>query len=186
MKNNLIIDKPEQQDPRQRLLQSVLTLGFWMLFLSLLRPALALVAWLVGVRIFTYEMIDKDGGRLLLDVLWKYGLVLIAIALILRSWAWYNQRRFGGKDRRRKPVEPMSLETIARYHKVDPRALDLWQQDRWLYVRHNPAGRVLEVQANLPPSQGQDYLSPALTLHPPSPEPGQCNTDHSFTQPPPC
>lgn len=186
MKNDFIIHKPERQDRGHRLLQGVLTAGFWLLFLSLLRPVLALVAWLVGLQIFTHEMIDKNGGRALLEALWDYGLVLLTIALVMRTWAWYNRRRFAGMDRRRKPVEPMSLETIARYHQVDPRALALWQQDRWLYVRHNAAGRVLEVQANNPPSQSQECLCVALTQHPLHPKGGKRDADRRFTQPPPC
>ena len=146
MKNHIIIEKPERQQRSQRIVQVVLTAGFWFLFLSLLRPLLALAGWLVGFHLFTHEMIDHDGGQALLKALRGYGLVVVLLALVLRSWAWYNKQRFKGRNQRRKPVEPMPREIIAQYHQVDPTALFLWQKSRWLLMRHNAAGQILEVQ----------------------------------------
>ena len=62
MKDDIIIDKPEAQQRSQRIAQGLLTVGFWCLFLSLLRPLVALVGWLIGIHLFTHEMIEKDGG----------------------------------------------------------------------------------------------------------------------------
>jgi biofilm PGA synthesis protein PgaD len=151
MKDNLIIDKPEAQQRSQRIAQGLLTVGFWFLFLSLLRPLLALIGWLVGIHLFTHEMIEQNGGWVLIETLRNYGLVVLLMAVVLRSWAWYNHRRFAGKDQRRRTMAPISLEVIARYHQVDPSALALWQKDRRLFVRHNAQGQVLEVQASEPP-----------------------------------
>lgn len=151
MGTGLIIEKPEAQKRGQRVAQGLLTVGFWCLFLSLLRPLLALFDWFIGIRLFTHEMIEKDGGRLLFETLRNYGLVVLVMALILRTWAWYNHRRFAGKDKRRTTMAPVSLEEIARYHNVDPTALAMWRQDRSLYVRHSEEGRVLEVQSAEPP-----------------------------------
>ncbi len=159
MKNDLIINKPEAQQRGQRIAQGLLTVGFWVLFLSLLRPLLALVGWLIGIHLFTHEMIEKDGGRVLIRTLCDYGLVVLLLAIVLRSWAWYNHRRFAGKDQRRKTLPPIPLEVVARYHQVDPSALSLWQKDRCLYVRHSTEGKVLEVQSSEPPPWGVDASS---------------------------
>lgn len=166
MKDDIIIDKPEAQQRGQRIAQGLLTVGFWCLFLSLLRPLLALVGWLIGIHLFTHEMIDKDGGRVLLGTLRDYGLVVLLLAVVLRSWAWYNHRRFAGRDQRRKTMPPIPLEVIARYHQVDPSALSLWQKDRCLYVRHNAQGKVLEVQSSEPPPWGVEASCVTVTQHP--------------------
>lgn len=154
MKDDLIINKPEAQQRSQRIAQGLLTVGFWFLFLSLLRPLLALVGWLIGIHLFTHEMIENGGGRVLMETLYDYGLVVLLLGIVLRSWAWYNHRRFAGRDQRRKTMPPIPLEVIARYHQVDPSALSMWQRDRCLYVRHNAQGKVLEVQSSEPPPWG--------------------------------
>jgi biofilm PGA synthesis protein PgaD len=147
---NLIIDKPEAQKRGQRVAQGLLTAGFWCLFLSLLRPLLALLGWLIGIRLFTREMIEKGGGWQFLEALRNYGLVVLLMAIILRTWALYNHRRFAGRDKRRNTMPPVSIEEIARYHHVDPTSLTVWRKDRRLFVRHNEGGKVLEVRATDP------------------------------------
>lgn len=184
MDDGLIIEKPEAQHRGQRVAQGLLTVGFWCLFLSLLRPLVALFGWLVGIRIFTYEMIEKDGGRVLFETLKNYGLVVLLIAVILRTWAWYNHRRFAGKDKRRNTMAPIPIEEIARYHNVDPTALAMWRKDRCLYVRHSEEGRVLEVQAAEPPPWGYCACRVSLARNVP---PGGCgNCGDGAASPPPC
>jgi biofilm PGA synthesis protein PgaD len=151
MGDDLIIEKPEAQNRSQRLAQGLLTVGFWCFFLSLLRPLLALFGWLIGIRLFTHEMIENNGGRILLEALRNYGLVVLLLAVILRGWAWYNHRRFAGRDKRRRTMAPVPLKEVAEYHDVDATALALWREDRCLYVRHSDKGKVLEVQAAKPP-----------------------------------
>lgn len=162
MGDDLIIEKPDAQNRGQRLAQGVLTVGFWCLFLSLLRPLLTLFGWMIGIRLFTCEMIEKDGGRLLLETLSKYGLVVLVLAVTLRTWAWYNHRRFAGREKRRNTMPPLPIDEIARYYGVDPTALAMWRKDRSLYVRHNNDGKVLEVQAAQPPPWG--YCSCSVNL----------------------
>lgn len=185
MGDDVIIDKPEAQNRGQRVAQGLLTVGFWCLFLSLLRPLLALLGWLVGIRLFTHEMIEKNGARLLLEALRNYGLVVLLLAVILRSWAWYNHRRFAGRDKRRKTLPPIPLEEIARFHKVDTTALSLWQKDRWLYVRHNEEGAVLEVQAAEPPPWGDCACRVSLARQISPGGCGMCDEGASVS-PPPC
>jgi poly-beta-1,6-N-acetyl-D-glucosamine biosynthesis protein PgaD len=170
MKNKIIIDKPERQQRSQRIVQVILTAGFWFLFLSLLRPLLALAGWLVGFHLFTHEMIDNNGGQALLKALRDYGLVVLLLALMLRSWAYYNQQRFKGRNQRRKPVQPMPREIIAQYHQVDPTALSLWQKSRWLYMQHNAEGRILEVQTE-PQLTALFPGHPTMVTNPKSPFP---------------
>ncbi|ABA90024.1 PgaD [Syntrophotalea carbinolica DSM 2380] len=179
MGDNLIIEKPEAQNRGQRLAQGVLTVGFWCLFLSLLRPLLTLFAWLIGIRLFTYEMIEKDGGRLLLEALRNYGLVVLVLAVILRTWAWYNHRRFAGREKRRNTMPPLSTDEITGYYGVDPTALAMWRKDGSLYVRHNKEGKVLEVQTAQPPPWGDCACSVSLSRAV-SPEGDDANS------PPPC
>lgn len=165
MKNKIIIDKPERQQRSQRIVQVILTAGFWFLFLSLLRPLLALAGWLVGFHLFTHEMIDNNGGQALLKALRDYGLVVLLLALMLRSWAYYNQQRFKGRNQRRKPVQPMPREIIAQYHQVDPTALSLWQKSRWLFIRHDAEGRILKVHSG-PQPVSPSPIAPTMVTSP--------------------
>lgn len=184
MKDDIIIEKPEAQQRGQRIAQGLLTVGFWCLFLSLLRPLLALVGWLIGIHLFTHEMIEKDGGWVLLGTLRDYGLVVLLLAIVLRSWAWYNHRRFAGRDQRRKTMPPISLEAIARYHQVDPSALSLWTKDRCLYVRHNDQGKVLEVQSSEPPPWGVEASCVTVMQHPLFCPYGDSAAESTVTPPP--
>jgi biofilm PGA synthesis protein PgaD len=184
MGDDLIIEKPEAQNRSQRLAQGLLTVGFWCFFLSLLRPLLALFGWLIGIRLFTHEMIENNGGRILLEALRNYGLVVLLLAVILRGWAWYNHRRFAGKDKRRRTMAPVPLKEVAKYHDVDATALALWREDRCLYVRHSDEGKVLEVQAAEPPPWDDCVCRVTLVRNPSAGACGECRHEAGWT--PPC
>lgn len=145
MTRDPIIEKPQAQDKKQRLAQGALTAAFWFLFVYLLRPVFTLVAWLVGAVLFSREMVGNDRLYELARVLGWYSLVILVIGLVLRSWAWYNYKRFAGRDKRRTVPHFISLEEIAAFNRVDPGRLACWQRARRLLIRHDPEGRVVEV-----------------------------------------
>jgi biofilm PGA synthesis protein PgaD len=142
----MIIEKPQAQDKKQRLAQGAVTAAFWFLFICLLRPLFTLVAWLVGVVLFSREMVGNDRLFELGRVLVWYGLVILVIGFVLRSWAWYNQKRFAGRDKRRTVPHFVSVEELAAFNRVDSGSLAGWQRARRLLVRHDPEGRVIGVE----------------------------------------
>lgn len=145
MTRDPIIEKPQAQGKRQRLAQGAITAAFWFLFIYLLRPVFTLIAWLVGAVLFSREMVENQGLHVLGRVLVWYGLVILIMGLVLRSWAWYNQKRFAGRNKRRSVRHFVPLEEIAAFNRVDPGSLACWQRAKRLLIRHDPEGRVVEV-----------------------------------------
>jgi poly-beta-1,6-N-acetyl-D-glucosamine biosynthesis protein PgaD len=140
-----IIEKPQAQDKKQRLAQVALTGAFWFFFLYLLRPFFTLIAWLVGGFLFSHEMVEKQGLQELGNVLVWYGLVILVMGSVLRTWVWYNQKRFGTRNKRRTFPHSVSIEKIAAFNQVDPESAACWQQAKTLLIHHDSKGTVVEV-----------------------------------------
>ncbi len=95
-----IIHRPQLQPFAQRTLWRMVTVLMWALYLYLLAPLLTLVMWLLGFRIASQQLQEREYG---VDpfVLLSLPLMALACALLLIGWAEYNRRRFSGPDRRR-------------------------------------------------------------------------------------
>ncbi len=164
-----IIEKPQAQAKKQRLAQGAITATFWFLFLYLLRPLFTLIAWLVGAVLFSREMVENQGLHVLGRVLVWYGLVILVMGFVLRSWAWYNQKRFAGRNKRRTVPHFVPIEELAAFNRVDPGSLACWQQARRLLIRHDPSGNVVEVcQGNFGPAEGLSLVEEAGRAETPS------------------
>ncbi len=159
MHRKLIIEKPQSQDKTQRLAQGTITAAFWFLFLYLLRPIFTLIAWIVGAVIFSREMVGYGGFEGLQRSLLWYLLVILIIAIVLRSWAWYNLKHFGGHEKRRTFIPPVPLNRVAAFYHVDPVELSCWQKSGWLLIIHDEQGRILHVRHREPQVE-EAILSP--------------------------
>lgn len=159
MHRNLIIEKPQAQDKTQRFAQGTITAAFWFLFLYLLRPVFTLIGWIVGAVIFSREMVGYGGfDGLWTSLLW-YLLVIVVMAVVLRSWACYNYKRFGVRDKRRNTIPAVPLEKVAAFNQVGPGDLCCWQKASWLFISHDEQGRICQVQYRELPF-GETILSP--------------------------
>jgi biofilm PGA synthesis protein PgaD len=91
----------------------------WAFWIYLFLPLVNLVLWLVGIRFFYIEVIEKAGYLELLNLLGKVGWAIIVVFLILRLWGLYNYRRFGRRERRKSlPVD--TLKKLAEHFEVQP------------------------------------------------------------------
>lgn len=102
----IIIDRPGLKSFLRRTTElgfTTLIWGFWLYFLL---PLLNIVLWLLGMRCFYVEVIEKAGHMHLLNLLTRIGVWTVAVFGILRLWGYYNYRRFGKKDRRRSVSSP--------------------------------------------------------------------------------
>ncbi len=91
----------------------------WAFWLYLLLPLLNIVLWFLGIRYFYMEVLEKAGYRQLLGLLGKMGWAFIIVFAILRSWGYYNSRRFGKKDRR-KDVSSATAERLSEFSHLSP------------------------------------------------------------------
>lgn len=139
-----LIRRPELQSPRQRTLFGVLTLAFWLFWIYLWVPVLALLAWLLGLQQAYQYMIVLGGYHEVIRVLWLYGAVILLLGGGLLIWAIYNILRFSGVEKRNTALPITALEA-GRHFGQDPEAVTRWQSGQRLYVTHDMDGRVARV-----------------------------------------
>ncbi len=140
-----LIERPELQTPRQRTLYGALTVGFWIFWVYLWVPVLALLAWLLGLQQAYQYMVVLGGYHEVFRVLWLYSAVILLLGGGLLVWAAYNIIRFGGADKRTAALPVTPLET-GRHFGQDPDAVTRWQGGQRLYVTHGPDGHVDRVE----------------------------------------
>lgn len=144
MKNPIIKYAGEPLTSRQRIVDGAVTFAFWVFWIYLWLPLLALFAWMLGVQQAYKYMIVLDGFRDVVRLLATYGMVIGLLGGTLIAWAVYNILRFGGIERRvlRPPIT--SVE-IARDFGFDPIDVERWQDARTVQVTHDENGRIVHV-----------------------------------------
>lgn len=145
MKRPLIIERPDLQTRRQRLLYGTLTLLFWLLYIYLWLPLITLAGWSFGLW-RGYDVLVTQAGYLdLVALLGWYASMIAAFAGTLIVWALYNVVVFGGRERR-APPPPLAAGEQASYWGVPAGALETWRRERVLVVRHDARGRIAVVE----------------------------------------
>jgi biofilm PGA synthesis protein PgaD len=141
-----LIERADLQSPRQRTLYGGLTLAFWLFWLYLWVPVLALLAWALGLQQAYKYMIVLGGYQEVIRVVGMYSLVILLLGGGLLLWAGYNILRFRGVENRTAalPVTPVEIGSIFGQ---DPEAVTRWQGERRLYVTHDAEGRIAGVDA---------------------------------------
>lgn len=133
------------QPPRQKLLYGALTLGFWLFWLYLWLPLIALLAWTLGLQQAYKYMIVLGGLHEVFRLLALYGLVIALLGGSLLAWALYNIYRFTGVERR-VTNPPITALEIARDFGMDPLSVRAWQVARSLRATHDQEGRIVRVE----------------------------------------
>jgi biofilm PGA synthesis protein PgaD len=139
-----LIERPDLQTRGQRTLYGTLTVGFWMFWIYLWVPLLALLAWTLGVQQAYKYMVQLGGYHQVMRVLEAYALVIVALGGALLIWAAYNIYRFRGVEKR--SARPGVTEAdIGRDLDHDPLSVKRWQGTQRLVVTHDAAGRLVDV-----------------------------------------
>jgi poly-beta-1,6-N-acetyl-D-glucosamine biosynthesis protein PgaD len=141
----LIIERPDLQSPLQRVVSTVLTTAFWVLWTYLWLPVLALLGWWLGISRFYEEMVRLEGYRPLVGLLGWYAACIALLAGSLIAWALYNLWRFRGRERRRAPAS-LGTFVLAEHLGVNAEDLLAWQRARILYVTHDDDGEIASVE----------------------------------------
>jgi len=112
-----IIDKPKLKSFLRDVTEMSFTSIMWGLWLYLFLPLLNFVLWLLGIRYFYIEVIEKAGYKELINLLGKVGWLILVVFLILRLWGYYNYRRFGKRDKR-KSLPSNADKEMAEYFQI--------------------------------------------------------------------
>ena len=145
-----IIERRDLQTPRQHVIYGTLTLVFWIFWIYLWVPVLALAAWLIGIREAYIYMVALGGYHALLDLLAFYSITIALLAGSLLVWATYNILRFRNKPRNgRAAVKP---EKVAEDLGHETDELTRWRESWQLYVSHDEEGRIKSVETAAPPA----------------------------------
>ena len=146
--NPLIIQAPELQTLKQRYSSSLLTLFFWFFWFYLWQPAISLLAWFFGVKLFERNMIVLGGIQGLLSLMASYVAVVCSIAVIFFGWAYYNNMRFKEKKRRGKTWK-VSVDNLGdRFALTEDQVLEC-KTSRRLVIHFNETGKITQVNKRL-------------------------------------
>jgi biofilm PGA synthesis protein PgaD len=139
-----IIDRPDLQSLGNRTISGVVTTMFWVMWIYLWLPLLALLAWLVGIQEAYKYMIVLGGYKEVLRLLAIYTSVALLLGGALIVWATYNIQRYGRRPQRAgSPIPP--LEDVARWFRQEPNAVEGWRASKRLYVMHDADGSITAV-----------------------------------------
>ena len=141
----LIIEHPEWQTPRQRVLLGSVTLIFWMGWFYLWVPVISVLAWVFGYRIFEYQMIVLGGYTGVIELLGWYALSVLLLGGSLIAWATYNILRFN-QVTRRNPRFPVTVENQAKYFGVDAKDIALWRKSQLVVIEHDDDSQISRVR----------------------------------------
>jgi biofilm PGA synthesis protein PgaD len=137
----VIIDQPQWQTLRQRVVFGSMTALFWALWVYLWLPLLAFIGWVLGLKITYDEMVARAGYIELVHRLGLYSFVVFCLGASLLTWAYYNYFRFHGRERRKRRPS-VSLGDLAKRYEIAPSELERWMLAPRLLVHHNSDGRI--------------------------------------------
>jgi len=139
MRTPLIIEpRPSLFSPGS-LARQVLTLAAWSLWMYLLMPLLTLLAWMIGWKRLSTELLTPEGIGLLMHYLPAYLTVLGLLCGSLIAWALFNWWRFADRERRRETKSP-TPEQLALDLRLPLEDMRRWQSMQRLVVQHDEHG----------------------------------------------
>ncbi len=112
-----IKDNPKLKSFLRKVTELSFTSVIWGIWIYLFLPILNITLWVLGVRYFNIEVIEKVGYLELLGLLNKLGWTVLVLFVALRSWGYYNYWRFGRRNRR-KTISPTVVEELAGYFQI--------------------------------------------------------------------
>lgn len=140
-----------RRPPPPRGLVSLLTLGFWAVWLYLVMPLISLLLWAFGIRLFVRE-ISQDGYEGLRASLIAYSSILLTLVGLLVLWILWNVVRYGGRhDRRTAKRAEVSDEEVQRSFHLDGTLLETMRTERIVRIDLDRNDCVLMLKAASPP-----------------------------------
>lgn len=148
----LLSRKWSKRSPLPTGIFSLLTVGFWALWIYLVMPLVSLLLWVFGVRLFLEQ---HSGGEGLGTTMAAYASILLALIGLLALWIAWNVMRYGGRnDRRTVKRAEASDERVQEAFRLDDSLLGLMRDGRSVRIDLDRDGCVMVIPAALPPWEG--------------------------------
>lgn len=143
--SRFIIDRPDLQSMTQKYGFGSLTLLLWVVYLYLWIPFISVVAWLVGVHLFHFHIIERGGLRQLALDLRQYAVVVGLMVAVYLAWAVSNYLRFR-RTRRLGNAPAVTIPMLARHFHVDDAAVERLQSLRVCEMSHDEEGNIVAIR----------------------------------------
>ncbi|HYU34749.1 MAG TPA: poly-beta-1,6-N-acetyl-D-glucosamine biosynthesis protein PgaD [Thermoanaerobaculia bacterium] len=156
----LLSRKWSKRRPLPAGLLSLLTVGFWAVWLYLVMPLVSLLLWAFGVRLFIQEIV-ADGFEGLRTSLVAYSSILLVLVGLLALWIGWNVVRYGGSHDRRtvKRAEATDQEVRQAFH-LDESLLERMRTERLVRIDLDRDDCVVMIAAPSPQGLGSDAAGP--------------------------
>lgn len=140
--DKLIIESLKARDIKLKYRDNLLTFLFWIFWLYLFRPLLALVLWcLFGFHIFNPDIFSIRLYEEIIRVIIKYSMFITLMGVIFISWALYNWVKYRAL-RRRKFIPHATVQEVAEFFEVEPKNLKKWQESKHIVIKLNEKGLI--------------------------------------------
>jgi len=141
---HLIINAPKLQSLKQRFSYSVITFAFWVFWFYLWQPIAAILAWVLGLKIFYENMITLGGIEGFFKLISSYIIAVCSMALFFFGWAYYNNLRFKEKTRRTRLWKVSALNLGELFNLKKEQVLHC-KASRRLVVHFDAHGKIKDV-----------------------------------------
>lgn len=91
------------------------------------------ILWLLGIRHFYLEIIQKSGYLDFLHLVERVGWIILIVFGILRLWGWYNYKKFGHLNRRKFP-RSTTPEQLSKYFEVPVETIKTLQTQKEVLI----------------------------------------------------
>jgi biofilm PGA synthesis protein PgaD len=154
-KNNeddLIIYHPHALHPLRKGVEMTVTVIGWFIWAVLCRPLFLAFLWFLGFEIFYEHMIRLGGIKALIDFAYLYLGTIFAMYVLIRSWNFYNARKFRNKNKR-KNVKDVTAADLEDYFKFAPDTIEKAQGWKNTVVGFSGLNQILIKEESKPGSQ---------------------------------
>lgn len=136
-------------------LLSLLTVGFWAVWLYLVLPLVSLLLWVFGVRLFMAKL-SNGGYEGLSSSLVAYSSILLVLVGLLALWITWNVVRYGGSnDRRTVKRAEATDEKVREAFRLGDSLLQVMRSERLVRIDLDKDDCIVMIAATSP-SWGQD------------------------------
>jgi poly-beta-1,6-N-acetyl-D-glucosamine biosynthesis protein PgaD len=154
----LLSRKWSKRSPLPAGILSLLTVGFWALWIYLVMPLVSLLLWAFGVRLFLEKHSSGEG---LGTSLVAYSSILLVLIVLLGLWIAWNVMRYGGSnDRRTVKRAEASDERVQEAFRLDDSLLEVMRAERSVRIDLDQDGCVMVIPATISPGRGPDDRDP--------------------------
>jgi len=144
-----LINSPRLKGYWTRLLETIVSLSAWGIFLYFFQPLFTGLFWLVTGQWVYWHVFSSAAIEGTLDMLFETTVFAFVIVLVFVSWAKWNIYHYGGLDRR-KPRSPIQNAEVAAHFLVPISTVNTAQSAKIAYINSSASVPVFTVNCTLP------------------------------------